>query len=101
MIARLTFTYLPKLTAPVSGLLLLLCLRRAALRCGALVRGAALTPVVVAIASSNMMRAFALSSAASSARKAPESERCTICRSGWVERKHTRGVGGIVLKASV
>ena len=65
--------------------LLLPWLRRAALRRGVLARGAALTPQSCGgyIAFSNMLRAFALSSAASSVRKPPDSERCTICRSGW------------------
>ena len=44
----------------------------------ALVRGD--PPKTWCLASSNMLHAFALSSAASSVRKPPESERCTTCR---------------------
>ena len=83
---------LPQLTTGfrVAWLVLLL----AALRRRALVRGE--PPKTWCLASSNMLHAFALSSAASSVRKPPESERCTTCRrvvDGL--RRLTRG-GGIV-----
>ena len=67
---------LPQLTTGfrVAWLVLLL----AALRRRALVRGD--PPKTWCLASSNMLHAFALSSAASSVRKPPESERCTTCR---------------------
>ena len=45
------------------------------------------------LVSSNMLRAFALSSAASSVRKPPDSERCTTCRrvvDGRLKKAHTR-----------
>eukprot|EP00964_Phaeocystis_antarctica_P109645 scaffold74087_cov60-Phaeocystis_antarctica.AAC.1 len=45
-----------------------------------------------------MLHAFALSSAASSVRKPPESERCTTCRRvvGGLRRLTRGGGGGIV-----
>ena len=77
----------------VKGVMCVSELSLAALRRVALLR-AALSQGMLSIASSNtynMLHAFAFSSAASSVRKPPESERCTTCRQAvWICSDGTR-----------